>query len=158
MRTKRIRAVPLLGVLAVLTLSIAGCASQPAPVPVPSASSGPVITPSELPEAPPEFLPDGSAEENREYFDYVVSRHVADGGAMSRDGIVAALTAAGWGADAIEATPDATPLGNAADALTFAVRAGDDCLIGQWHGEYSSIVAPLLASGRCLVGAPLTAG
>jgi hypothetical protein len=117
-----------------------------------------VITPTEVPEVAPEFIPDGSADDNRAYFDYVVARHIVDGGAMGSAALAAVLTTAGWTADLVEVTPDATPLGNASDSVSFSVRLGDECLIGQWNGEYTSVIAPKLASGTCLVGTPRPVG
>jgi hypothetical protein len=153
---RSLRGVGTAAIVVALLSMAAGCSTATAPSPSPSGA--PVITPTEIPDAEPEFLPEGTAAENRDYFDYVVSRHIADEGALGRDGFTTALVAAGWTPDTIEATADVTPLGNAADATTFAVRMGDDCLVGQWNGTYSSAIAPLLASGTCLVGAQQPAG
>lgn len=134
----------------VLLALLTGCTAAEAPAPEPS--SGPVITPSEIPAVAPTFAPDGTAEENRDYFDYVISQHIADGGVLNRESFTLVLTAAGWAAERIETTPDASPLGNPADTMTFAVSMGEDCLIGQWNGAYSSAITALLATGTCLVG------
>jgi len=68
--------------------------------------------------------------------------------------IVDALAAAGFDKAAMEVTADATPLGNAADAVLFAVRLGEECLLGQVDGAgLTTSAQPVLGTGRCLVGA-----
>lgn len=154
--SSRRRAARVAAVATVLTLLLSACSAAETPSPTPSGA--PVITPDEIPAEAPQFVPDGTAEQNRAFFDYVVSRHIVDGGGLGRADFIGVLTGAGWVAELIEATADATPLGNAADAVTFAVQAGEECLVGQWNGEYSSVIAPRLASGTCLVGTAHPAG
>lgn len=132
------------------------CSMSPEPTPAPTPQAS--VTPSEEPQGPPEPIVDGTADENRPYFDHVITSHIAGGGDMSGGTIAAVLAEAGWSGGTVEVTPDATPLGNATDAVSFAVRLGDDCLLGQWNGEYTSMVAPALASGTCLVGTPHSLG
>ncbi|MCW4384732.1 hypothetical protein OH146_02975 [Salinibacterium sp. SYSU T00001] len=149
-----LRATAVAGALALL---LGGC-SATVEEPTPSPSGAPVIAPTALPQTPPELVPEGTADENRPYFDYVVARHIVDDGTMNHGSVAALLTSAGWESSAIEVTADATPLGNPTDALSFAVQVGDECLIGQWNGEYTSVVAPRLSSGTCLVGTPRPVG
>ncbi|PWB96975.1 DUF6993 domain-containing protein [Salinibacterium hongtaonis] len=145
-------AVAVATIATALALTLVGCT---APVEKPASSSTPGV-PSESTEIPakkPEFLPGGGAGENRDYFDYVLGKHFVEGGATDGVSVVAVLVQAGWTKDQLEITADTTPLGNATDAITVAVRLPDGCLIGQWGGEYSSSLMPVLATGTCLVGA-----
>ena len=67
--------------------------------------------------------------------------------------IVDALAAAGFDKAAMEVTADATPLGNPTDAVLFAVRLGEECLLGQVDGAgLTTSAQPVLGTGRCLVG------
>ena len=53
----------------------------------------------------------------------------------------------------MQVTPDTTPTRNNTDSIQFSVQLGNECLIGQFGGgEYTSVVAPALATGGCLVG------
>ncbi|GAA2025023.1 hypothetical protein GCM10009819_05010 [Agromyces tropicus] len=69
---------------------------------------------------------------------------------------VAALAAAGFAPSAMQVGSDTTTLGEPADSIQFAVRIGDTCLIGQFGAKsdgYRSLIAPVLGTGGCLVGA-----
>ncbi|MFD3444192.1 DUF6993 domain-containing protein [Microbacteriaceae bacterium 4G12] len=103
--------------------------------------------------APPTLIPGGTAEENRPLFDSVSAAVVAaDPGADGR-ALVDALVAAGFDKAAMEVTDDTTAIGRDADAVQFAVRASDGCIIGERSASgYGSLVAPVLGTGRCLVG------
>src|SRR5690554_3753840 len=96
----------------------------------PSASAEPAPTPTE--EEPPELLPGGTALANKDYFDYV-SRTFFERrpGAGSLD-IAGMLVSAGFAKSSIQVTKDTTPTGRKVEAIEFAVRAHDDCLLGQW--------------------------
>ncbi|MBF0672894.1 MAG: hypothetical protein IR160_09950 [Salinibacterium sp.] len=150
---------PRRGVLAftavAVALTLVGCASE---APTPAPSQQPVASPSAEPEAPAAFDPEGGARDNLAYFDEVVRAHVTAGGDMSNATIVSLLTSAGWTAEQLEVTPDGTPLGNATDAVSFAALMGEECIVGQWNGEYTSAVVPVLSSGTCLIGTPHRVG
>lgn len=56
----------------------------------------------------------------------------------------------------MEVTFDRTAVDLEADSIQFSVRLHGECLIGQVGPDgdgYHSIVAPLLGSGTCLIGA-----
>ncbi|MGO3885977.1 MAG: DUF6993 domain-containing protein [Mycetocola sp.] len=133
---------------AVVTVAMAGCSlfgmggSTPTPTPTPATD-----------EAPAELLPEGSAEDNKPYFDRVNGETAA---AETADGrhFIDGLIDAGFERDDMSVTSDTTSIGLDADAIEFAVRWGDQCLIGQF-GEsmgYSSTVTQTLAGDRCLIG------
>ncbi len=66
-----------------------------------------------------------------------------------------ALTAAGFDKAAMQVTADESTIGNAAESIEFAVRLGDECLVGQVGpsiGDPVTTVLPGLGSGGCLIG------
>jgi hypothetical protein len=53
----------------------------------------------------------------------------------------------------MEVTPDVTVGSEAAETIQFSVRANGSCLIGQTGAAgYNALAAPLLGTGKCLVG------
>ncbi|MHA7291731.1 DUF6993 domain-containing protein [Arthrobacter sp. MDT3-24] len=65
-----------------------------------------------------------------------------------------ALTGAGISPPALEVSASRTPTGLEADAIEAAVLQGTDCVVGQVRdGKVTVIVLPVLASGKCFVGA-----
>ncbi|WP_255769530.1 DUF6993 domain-containing protein [Pseudarthrobacter sulfonivorans] len=69
--------------------------------------------------------------------------------------VTAALTGAGVAPAALEVSASRTPTGLEADAIESAVLQGTDCVFGQIRdGSVSVTVLPVLASGKCFVGAP----
>ncbi len=65
-----------------------------------------------------------------------------------------ALTGAGISPPALEVSASRTPTGLEADAIEAAVLQGTDCVVGQVRdGNVTVIVLPVLASGKCFVGA-----
>lgn len=152
-----------LAALAALSMAtaLAACSPETESAPVATVSPSPrasaMPSPSPAPAKDPEFQAEGSAFANRAYFDHVNERLFAESpDARGRD-IIDNLVAAGFDKARMEVTADRTPLGNPTEAIEFSVGIGDDCLVGQWgHGEYSSIIAPVLGTGTCLVGATRT--
>lgn len=143
----RIVGAGILAALAVLVL--AGCVDAPEPTPTPTTapSSGPV-EPVE-----PELDLEGSAADNLDYFDAVNRELVAAAGALDGRAFIDNLVAAGFPKTDMEVTSDVTAINGAADNIQFAVRINGGCLIGQYGNVgYGSTTAPLLATGRCLVG------
>ena len=137
-----------------LVAPLAGCSLIGAP----GGAAGPA-TPSPAASATgsaaalPTLVPGGTAEENRPLFDSVSAAVVAaDPGADGRS-LVDALVAAGFDRAAMEVTDDTTAIGRDADAVQFAVRTSDGCIIGERSASgYASLIAPVLGTGRCLVG------
>ena len=109
--------------------------------------------PTASPEVPPVLVPGGTAEQNRALFDAVSSGVVAADPDADGRTLVDALVAAGFDRAAIEVTDDTTAIGGEADAVQFAVRASDACIVGERSASgYASLVAPVLGTSRCLVG------
>jgi hypothetical protein len=137
------------GMLAVL---LTGCSSpmQSSPgAPDPAVFSTPTSTPAAA------FDPNASADDALAFFDSVnASTLAADADAGGR-AVLDGLAVAGFDKAAMEVTADQTTIGNAADSIQFSVRWGDSCLIGQNGsavGGYHSTLAPVLGTGRCLIG------
>lgn len=65
-----------------------------------------------------------------------------------------ALTGAGIAPASLEVSASRTPTGLEADAVGAAVLQGTDCVVGQVRdGNVTVMVLPVLASGKCFVGA-----
>jgi hypothetical protein len=143
----------LLALTAVLALGLAGCVpgGQSAPSQSPSTAADPTATPT--PTAAPVLVPGGSAADNQPFFDSVNRALVAANPAAGGVEFTSNLRTSGFDIAAMQVTPDITTVGVAADSIQFSVRLGDECLIGQYgQGEYSSVVAPVLGTGSCLIG------
>jgi hypothetical protein len=141
---------------AVLVVTLAGCV-QDAPVSSapPSTTSAAASTPTPTSTAVPVLVAGGTAAQNKPFFDYVNQQSVtAAGGAPDGPAFITALRNNGFPGDAMQVTADITTVGVHADSIQFSVKMPDACLIGQWGtaNGYSSITAPVLATGACLVG------
>jgi hypothetical protein len=150
----------------VAILTLAGC-TGPAPTPVPtpepssSSTSGGTsgsATPSpsaDATEPPPELVPDGAAVDNLALFTAVTTAVWASSDRVAGRAYIDALVAAGFDKTAMQVTNDVSTVGNAAESIQFAVRWGEECLIGQVGpatGDPVTTVVPVLAEGSCLVG------
>lgn len=146
-----------MGVAVVVSaVALTGCSSgAPAATsgPRPSASSAAsaVATPGAV-----ELHPNGSATDNLPYFTAVVSRVWGSESRGSARAYIDALTAAGFARADMQATADASTVGNPAESLQFSVRWGaTECLVGQVGpstGDPVTAVLPQLSGGRCLIG------
>ncbi|MBC7402856.1 MAG: hypothetical protein H7279_06740 [Microbacteriaceae bacterium] len=154
----------------VLGVSLAGC-SAIAPVPsvaaTPDGAGSDAASPAASRPAAPDstvtpatvasFLPGGTAQANRAWFDAVntklfAANGAANGGANGR-AIIDSLVAAGFEKAAMQVTPDKTSINGGVDSILFSVKIGGSCLLGQHGGGgYSSAVEAALNSGLCLVG------
>lgn len=135
---------------ALLTFTLAGCVEAPAPTPTPTTTA--TVEPTAPPE--PEIDLDGSADDNREFFDLVNSDLIAAGGALDGRAFIDNLVAAGYPKADMEVTNDRTAINGPADNIQFSVRLNGTCLIGQYGNiGYASTTAELLSTGHCLVGA-----
>lgn len=160
------------GALAVAALiAIAGCTGpdsvtpSPSPTitdaaPQPTVTAEPSAEPTAEPEPDPVLVPEGSAEENAPFAQFVVAqRAAAQDDRLRSSELAQVLIDAGFAADAIEVTADRTPLGNATDVISFAILVGDACILGELRGaEAVTQTAPVLGTGRCLVGADVSIG
>ena len=140
-------------------LSLAGCAAPDTPTSTGTATSTPTAaagteTPTTAPV--PELDPTGSATENQAFFDSVIAAALAADASAAGRSYIDALVAGGFDKTTMEVTADTTTMGKPADSVQFSVIVNGECLVGQngpSSGGYHSVVAPLLATGTCLVGA-----
>ncbi|BDZ56234.1 hypothetical protein GCM10025870_33070 [Agromyces marinus] len=141
---------------AVVVVALAGCGlswwpggEDPGLRPTPSSSPAPAD--------PADVDAGGDAiAEALTRFDETARAVIAAEPAASGADFVAALVAAGFDPAAIQVTSDTTTLGDRADSIQFAVRIGEDCLVGQYGPKsdgYLGAVQPGLGAGGCLVGA-----
>jgi len=138
-------------------LALAGCVSAvPTPLPTQTEAASATPEPTSAASAVPMIVEGGTAKENQPYFDKVNLDYFAASGTGSSRGIVDNLIAAGFRKQDIEVTPDHTSLDLQADSIIVSVRLKGECLIGDFQASgLKSIVAPLLGTGGCLIGATL---
>ncbi|QEO09677.1 DUF6993 domain-containing protein [Protaetiibacter larvae] len=151
-RSRRALVRALVGVA--LAVSLAGCTTpEPMPIPTDTPSASPSAEPSAPPAPPTAPVLDGTAADNHEFFDRINQELIASGAALNGAAFIDNLVAHGFPRDAMEVTPDRTAINEPADNITFSIRFGETCLLGQWGNiGYASLVADVLATGRCLVG------
>ena len=133
-----------------LAFAVSACTSEePAPLPTVTASA----PPSAIPNPDPTLRPDGSALQNLDYFEFVLTAAVDDG-ARTGGAFVDALASAGFDRSAMEVTADRTTVNLDADSVQFSVLINDTCLVGQYGDAMGLHVAalPALATGTCLIG------
>jgi hypothetical protein len=146
------RVVLAAALAAALGAALAGCVPA-----APVASPGPDHSPTTTATAAPTLDPNGTADQNLAYFDYVNKKLIAAGGDLSGRPFIDNLVKAGFSKVDMEVTPDRTTVNLAADNISFSVRMGNTCLIGQYGNTgYSSTAQKLLSTSRCLVGTTRT--
>jgi hypothetical protein len=138
-----------------VAIALTGCiGDKPMPVPTSSGSSSSSATSTPEPtETIPILRPEGNAAANKQFFDYVNKKFNAANGMSSGQAIIDNLVASGFVKTDMEVTFDTTALEIPADLIVFSVRIKGECLIGQFDASgYTSLQAPLLGTGACLVG------
>lgn len=151
--TRTPRALVCAAVVLAGGLALAGCSG---PEPAPSASSSPSRAPS-TPTPEPTVLPEpdfeGTAADNKAYFDHLNLALIEAGAVTGGASFIDNLVANGYPREHMEVTPDTTSIGIGADNVVFSIRFGDTCLLGQWGNiGYTSLVTEVLSTGRCIVG------
>jgi hypothetical protein len=145
--------VPLVAVAAAV---LAGCVQSPARV-VPSVVPTPHASSTD--SAIPVYNPNGTAKQNLAYFDVVGHALLDNNPTANAQGetIVNWFVSHGFDKSNMEVTPDKTSIGLAAWNIEFSVKMGTSCLIGQaGNTGFQSTVQPVLATGKCLIGATRT--
>ncbi|MFF8187881.1 DUF6993 domain-containing protein [Microbacterium sp. NPDC016588] len=161
----RLQSRPAAVLVCAIVLALAGCTpkgSTPPPDAIQSstpAGSATAPTPggtaSGSPTTSPTLAPTGSAAANLPFFTGVVRSVWAGPDQVAGRAYIDALVAAGFDKAAMQVTPDETTIGNPADSIEFAVRWGEDCLVGQVGpstGDPVTTVLPGLSTGGCLIG------
>ena len=143
---------PVGAVLVVFALAACTTGPQSEPTARPTTTSTASAEPTPAPD--PELVPAGDATANLAYFDFVNRELIATTTTPNGQQIVENLVAAGFAKTDMEITPDTTVGKEAVGSIQFSVRINGSCLVGQ-TGEagYNAIAAPLLGTGKCLVGA-----
>jgi hypothetical protein len=133
-------------------LALAAC-TAPEPMPTPSSSHSSSAEPSPTPTPTPEPDFEGTASDNQAYFDHLNRELIDAGGATGGAAFIDNLVAHGYPRENMEVTPDKTAIGIDADNIVFSIRFGETCLLGQWGNiGYTSLVADVLSTGRCIIG------
>ena len=151
-RPSRSRRVGAALVVAFAAIALAGCANDaPTPSPEPTASATPTV--------PPSFVPGGTAEQNKPWFDHVNQETLTANPVATSHEFVDGLAAGGFDKAAMEVTFDRTNVDLEADYIIVSVKIGEECLIGQRGPRgYTSEIVPPISTGTCLIGAtqPIT--
>ena len=132
----------------VMSLALGGCSLGT----LAASNATPTPTESAVPE--PVFLPDGDAQDNKVYFDWVLSEVATREHRQPGKALVDALVGAGFKKASIQVTEDLTKTQIPADSVIVAVRINRSCLVGQRTNdkEYFSSIESALKTGGCLVG------
>lgn len=150
-RTRRPRIAGALVALALVSFALAACTAPEAAAPKPTVTPSADATSSPAPA--PVLIAEGDAAANLPYFDFVNRALLATVPTPNGQQIVENLVAAGFVKADMEISPDTTVGKEAAEAIQFSVRINGSCLIAQTGGAgYNALAAPLLGTGKCLVG------
>lgn len=143
----------------VVAVSLSACGSAvPTATPSPAAVSTPTATPTpsaSATPAPPTFDRSGTAAANLPYFDFINEKVIASTPSPVGMDFINALVAAGFDKADMQVTADKTTVGLTPGSIQFSVKFKGECLIGQngaGSDGYHSEVAPVLSTGRCLIG------
>ena len=126
---QRRSAAALLTVCAALPL-LTGCSIVESILEGPAPETPVRETPA-APEVAPEFVPDGTAEQNLPYFTEVLRAYSEGAQPVKGQPVVDAVAEAGFDRAAMQVSFDRTGTGLEADNIFVSVRIGGDCLIGQ---------------------------
>jgi hypothetical protein len=152
----------------VVALVLAGCAgttigvASPTPKSTPEAMSSPPAqagtgpTTGSVPGPGTAMRPELDAAGNLAFFDATAVGVLEADPAAGGQAFIDALADNGFDKAQMEVTFDRTSVDLKADSVQFSVRFKGECLIGQagpGGRAYRSVLAPLLGSGTCLVGA-----
>lgn len=139
---------------AIVVMSVAGCTPSQ-PMPVPTEAPRPTSTPGAI-TVEPELRPGQSAAANQQFFDQLGALYQGSNGMGTSRSLVDFFVENGFEKADIEVTPDVTAINIAADSIVLAVRIKGECLVAQFSASgYSSTIAPVLGTGKCLVGETL---
>ena len=155
--TKRRNTVLASAAIAIaLVGTLTACApEEPKPTGTATASESSTPTPTPTPTVAPVMVPGGTAEQNKPFFDYIAGQAIEiAGGNPDGPAFINGLRANGFPVEGLEVTADITTVGVKADSIQFSFRASDACIVGQWGAvtKYVSMTAPVLSTGKCLVG------
>lgn len=134
--------------------ALSACAST-ANTPDVQKSSSASASATPTPTKDPVFVSDGSAQNNLNYFSWVIEKTLAADPATDSFAVAQAVGTAGFDPATVQFTFSRTAAGLAADTSEVAVQFGGQCLIGQFGPVAPKVIArvmPVLATGGCLLG------
>lgn len=137
-----------------LLAALTGC-TTPHARPSSSPSHAESTSTALVPDVVPTPNPKGTAQQNQAYFDYVNNRTIAKAKNPTAEQFVAGLAAGGFDKTDMQMTADRTTVDLTPGSVQFSVLVDHGCLIGQFGqdiGGYHSVVAPVLHTGKCLIG------
>lgn len=134
---------------------IVGCSANQETEPAPT--SKPSSEPESSAEPPPTFAPDGTANQNEDYFSYVLRQAIRSGAQVTGEEMVNALSAGGFDRNAMQVSFDESQTGLRADNIFVSVRMSEQCLLGQIVTADKSVVVdvqPAVGPEKtvCLIG------
>ena len=144
--------LPLIALCAVAAVGLTACVSAPALIERPTKDEN-----FQKPEAPPEFFPEGTADENLPYFHETLRQFAVGTAPVQGAPVVDALAAAGFDKTKMQVSFDESKTDLVADNIFVSVLIGQDCLIGQVVVADRSFVteaAPAVGPDKslCLIG------
>jgi hypothetical protein len=144
--------IALFSAAAVMALVLGGCATVGVE---PTATPTPTATASAAPE--PVYVPDGDAQDNKAFFDWVLLPVASADQVNPSRAMVNALVRAGFSKKKMQVTPHLTRTKLEADSVIVSVQINRSCLIGQRavNGEYFSTIETALKTGGCLIGSTM---
>lgn len=155
MRSHSVRTIAIASAAAAVLALTACVGGTPTPVPTESDSTS-SATPSPTASAPAGgavLRPGGSAAANHEFFDQVNETLHATAGMSDGRTIVDTLVNSGFVKSDMEVTFDTTALEIPVDSIQVSVRINGECLVGGFNpAAYTSVKAPVLGTGKCLIG------
>jgi hypothetical protein len=140
---------------AALLAGLAACTPAPSPTHTPTATATGSSTPTATPTPVATFDPNGSAKDNRAFFDQVNQKTLAANPSATGMDFINGLVAAGFKKSDMQVTADKTSINLQPGSIQFSVKMGGDCLIGQFgpdSGGYQSMLAAPISTGTCLIG------
>jgi hypothetical protein len=148
------RAAVTTGLALLVSSALAGLAGCTA-----GGSTSVTSSPAPTPTVAPTFVPAGTADDNLEYFRWIVTEAISrEGENASTEALAKKLAASGFAAEGIQFSDNSTAIGLKPDSVTVAALVADKCLIAQYGpsiGGLTVSVQPVLASGGCLLGRSL---
>lgn len=122
----------------------------------PSPATPPRETPA-VPEEPPEYVPDGSAEENLPIFTETLRDYASGESPIEGRPVVDAISEVGFDTADMQVSFDRTKTDLVADSIYVSVLIDRDCLVGQLvteEREFAAKVMPAVGPEEniCLIG------
>lgn len=152
-------ALALAAPVVAIALGLAGCSASiertPTPTPTPTITTPPTIAPGAevLPAAAPVLHPNGTAQQNKLFWDATIEFYWQRFGLGSTQTMIDHLVGSGFDLSTIEITYDYTAIGLGVDSIEVSARFGDECLLAVVRPErYATVLLPVLGTGLCLVG------